>query len=256
MNISATIKKVFMSVVLTLGLCGSVRAGTDDVFVSYTTPGTDRYSDGSVVADGECYALVCTKQGARFGGFTAAGTVCDPATDDIAVIAPAALNGRCRRVVFGLPKSYVNAHKTDTWTVQLLDTRNASGTPVGLVDGVPARINGYGAVEGKVEFNGGMVAFGKAQGAARAAYASALPPELVPQPVITGIQVQDGRVVLSVDGTVPFVTYDLAGAETPNGLTRGRRVARGKRDGVTGQTITLEADANTTARFFKVVRAE
>ena len=233
-------------------------AAVDEVFVSYSTPGPDRYADGLRVADGECYALVCTKKGAVFGGFTAAGTVALPETDDIAVIAPAALDGRCRPVVFALPKTYVDAHRTDEWSVQLLDTRTAAGRPAGLVDGVPARINGSGRVDGTVSLGGaGMVAFGRGTGPARASLASALPPGLVPQPVITGIAVQDGRVVVSVDGTVPFVTYDLSGAETPDGLARQPdRVARERRDGAAGQTVVLEVEPGAKARFFKVVRAK
>ena len=243
-----------------LAVAGLVRpaGAVDEVFVSYSTPGPDRYADGTRVADGECYALVCTKKGSAFAGFTAAGTAAMPETDDIAVIAPAALDGRCRPVVFALPKAYVEAHRTDVWSVQLLDTRTAAGKPAGLVDGVPARINGSGEVEGVVDLDGaGMVAFGRAFGPARASLASTLPPGLVPQPVITGIDVQDGRVVVSVDDTVPFVTYDLSGAETPEGLSRQPdRVAREKRDGAAGRTVVLEVEPGAKARFFKVVRAK
>ena len=235
----------------------SLRAATDDVFVSYRTRGTDRYVDGTVVSDGECYALICTKKGASFGGFTADGRVSVPEFDDIAVIAPAAVNGHCRRVVFGLPKDYVAAHKTDVWSVYLLDTRTAEGYPAGLVNGIPARINGYGLVEGEVSLGGAMVAFGRAEAPVRATLASAVPPSLVPQPVIRGIEVKDGQVVLSVDDTVPFVTYDLVGASSPNALQKTSRcVARHRRDGVVGETITLEADVDDQVRFFRVVRAE
>ena len=245
-------------VAIVVGLVLSAGAAVDDVAVSYSTPGPDRYADGTRVADGECYALVCTKKGAAFAGFTAMGTVASPETDDIAVIAPAALDGRCRPVVFTLPKAYADAHRTDDWSVQLLDTRAADGRPVGLVNGVPGRINGFGRVDGTISLDvAGMVAFGRASGPARASLASALPPELVPQPVITGIAVQDGRVVVSVDDTVPFVTYDLSGAETPEGLARQPdRVAREKRDGAAGRTVTLEVEPGAKARFFKVVRAK
>ena len=246
------------AIVLVIGLVLSADAAIDEVFVSYSTPGPDRYADGSRVADGECYALVCTKKGSAFAGFTAAGTVAMPETDDIAVIAPAALDGRCRPVVFALPKTYVDAHRTDEWSVQLLDTRTAAGQPAGLVDGVPARINGFGRVDGTVSLDGaGMIAFGRADGPARASLASSLPPGLAPQPVITGIDVRDGRVTVSVDDTVPFVTYDLSGAETPDGLVRQPdRVARERRDGVAGRTVTLEVEPGAKARFFKVVRAK
>ena len=141
--------------------------------------------------------------------------------------------------------------------MHLLDTRTAEGRPAGLVNGVPARINGSGLVEGDVSFGGAMVAFGRAEAPVRATLASAVPPSLVPQPLIRGIAVKDGRVVLSVDETVPFVTYDLVGAGSPDAAQRSsRRVARHRRDGVVGETITLEADVDDQVRFFRVVRAE
>ena len=240
------------------GFVSVAMAVVDDVFISYSTLGPDCYADGTRVRDGECYALVCTKKGSVFAGFSANGMVASPETDDIAVIAPSALDGHCRPVVFALPKDYIEQHRTDEWTVQLVDTRNAAGRPVGLVDGVPARINGYGRVEGDISFDAGAsVSFGEANVPARVSVASALPPDLVPQPVITDISVREGRVVLTVDETVPFVTYDLVGAETPSELTeRSSRVAREKRDGVAGRPVVLEAEAGAEARFFKVVRAK
>ena len=238
------------------GLALPSRAATDDVFVTYATPGVDRYADQTVVRDGECYALVCTKAGATFGGFAADGTVANPDVDDLAVVAPAALDGRCRPVVFALPKAYVTEHRTDVWRVCLLDTRTASGVPAGLVNGTLARINGFGLVDGSVRLDESGFALGQGKGAARVASVSSLPGE-VPQPVITDFRIVDGRAVLAVEGTVPFVTYDLAGAETPELLRRGARpVARQKRDGDRGKPIELEADAGAKARFFKVVRAE
>lgn len=239
-----------------LATVGHVQAATDDVFVTYSTPGPDRYADQTLVRDGECYALVCTKAGAVFGGFSADGTVANPEVDDLAVVAPAALGGHCRPVVFALPKDYVTEHRTDAWKVYLLDTRTAAGVPAGLVDGTLARINGFGPVDGSVTLDDSGFALGRGKGTARIACASAVPTD-VPQPVITDFRVTDGRVVLTVDDTVPYVTYDLVGAETPSGFASvASPVAREKKDGDATRTITLEADAGAKARFFKVVRAK
>ena len=255
-----TMEKVLcaVKVLLMIAVTAAVRveAATDDVFVTYSTPGIDRYADRTVVRDGECYALVCTKAGAAFRGFAADGTVVDPAVDDIAVVAPAARSGRCRPVVFALPKAYVTEHRADDWKVCLLDTRTAAGVPAGLVDGTLPRINGFGLVDGEVELDDSGFALSRGKGAARIADVSTVPTD-VPRPVITDFRVTDGRVVLSVDDTVPYVTYDLVGAESPSGLeSAASPVARGKKDGDAARTITLEADAGGKARFFKVVRAK
>ena len=50
--------------------------GDDDVSVVFSTEGPDRYMDGSVVLDGECYALVWSTDGV-FEGFSADGAALD-----------------------------------------------------------------------------------------------------------------------------------------------------------------------------------
>lgn len=47
-----------------------------DTRISFYTEGPDRYSDGTVVLDGESYALVWSKDG-QFDGFTASGRSVD-----------------------------------------------------------------------------------------------------------------------------------------------------------------------------------
>ena len=73
-------------------------AAADDVLISFSTPGQDKYADGNPVLDGECYALVWTK-GAQFGGINTDGT-CVNAGDAIVLLAPLAKNGKCPPVVF------------------------------------------------------------------------------------------------------------------------------------------------------------
>ena len=45
----------------------------NDTLLTFSTPGIDKYADGRRVLDGECYALVWTKDGATFGGIAADG---------------------------------------------------------------------------------------------------------------------------------------------------------------------------------------
>ena len=51
-------------------------ASINDTCISFSTKGPDTYLDGSVVLDGECYALVWSKDGV-FDGFNAKGECID-----------------------------------------------------------------------------------------------------------------------------------------------------------------------------------
>ena len=75
-----------------------------------------------------------------------------------------------------------------------------------------------------------------------------------PRPRITGMRLEDGKVVLTVADTVPSLDYDLAGGATPDALAAG--VAQEPVEGAATRTITLRADAAAGAGFFKVIRAK
>lgn len=51
----AIAKKATVALLLLWG--GFSFAGITDYVATFSTPGPDRYADGTVVADGECYAL-------------------------------------------------------------------------------------------------------------------------------------------------------------------------------------------------------
>ena len=44
-------------------LCTAVFASMEDKVLHFSTPGPDRYADGTLVVDGECYALVWSPNG-------------------------------------------------------------------------------------------------------------------------------------------------------------------------------------------------
>ena len=68
----AIAKKATVALLLLWG--GFSFAGITDYVATFSTPGPDRYADGTVVADGECYALVWSPKGSTFAGFSADGT--------------------------------------------------------------------------------------------------------------------------------------------------------------------------------------
>ena len=68
--------------------------GDDNIAVLVSTTGPDCYQNGATVLDGECYALVWSRDGV-FEGFTADGAPID--TNDCVVnVGAVARGGRCR----------------------------------------------------------------------------------------------------------------------------------------------------------------
>lgn len=184
------------------------------VSFSFSTVGPDKYADGSVVMDGECYALVAAVGG--FDGFTVDGAMKDPA-DKLLVALPLAKDGKCEPIMFNVAEGDIPAGAE--LGVYLLDTRkfiDGVATVQGLTDGKLAFVNAYEKTDVAVSASG----MGPASGAATTAtdgtgsVGSVLPAD-VPQPVITKIDVLGESVVLTVAKTVANVNYQIVGGTTP-----------------------------------------
>ena len=249
-------------------LAGMVLAGAGDLTLVCSTRGGDTYSDGTPVVDGECYALVHTAAGATFQGFMADGCARDPARSYVALAGGLAEGGRCPPTLFQVLEENATTRTNGLWELFLLDTRGAGGRPMGMnANGRLQRVNAWRRVNGKVRVRQGSMTDGGVletvpadTSADRLAGGEGELPAGAPRPRITGIQVVDGQVKLTVADTVPYLTYDVDGAATPQGLGRqSRRLARQARDGRAGGEITLEVaptalQGTDGARFFKVVR--
>ena len=251
-------------------LTSAALASMNDKVLRFSTPGPDRYADGTTVADGECYALVWSPKGSAFSGFNADGTTISQ-DDRVVLAAPLAKDGKCRDALFQVPASEYAELEGGEWAVCLVDTRMANGVPAGVANNAPLRVNRWGAVRNEVKIStastlalDGIVA-PKAGG--RSLLAAAAPsetgvcagtlsavPDSVTQPRITGFEVVDGVARLTVEDTVPFLTYTLASGDAPNDLATDD--AAGWVDGDTAKPIEIETDAVKGSRFFKVTRAE
>ena len=226
-------------------------AAQNDALVSFSTPGPDRYADGSVVMDGECYALVFTPKGSEGAVFSADGSV---SGGEIVLAAPVAKNGRCPKVLF-----QVDAEKVETiyakgsWGVYLLDTRSwgKDGTP--RVVGKAASLNAADIVEGStVKLGVGSLASAGVTAGATAATATAVP-DGVAKPEITGIRVEGANVFVTVKGTVPCLQYDLSVGETPDDVSEAGNSPRSGADSV-DEEVTFVVPAKSGSAFFKVGR--
>ena len=247
---------------------GMVLAGAGDLVLIGSTRGGDTYSDGTPVADGECYALVHTVPGAMFQGFSADGKALDPARSYVALAAGLAEKGRCPTTLFQVREADAAGREDGLWELFLLDTRGADGRPAGMDgNGRLRRVNAWHRVKGRIRAKrGGLMSPGAFEevavddSSARLGGGVGKLPTEVPQPRITGIRVVDGVVRLTVADTVPYLTYDVAGTATPDDSGwRSRRMARRPQDGRAGGEIVLEVeqravDGTEGARFFKVVR--
>ena len=252
----------------------AVLAATDDFpgdrLISFSSPGLDRYADGTIVPDGECYALVWSPAGKTFSGFNADGTAAS-ALDRVVLAGPLALDGRCRDSLFQIPADTYLALEGGEWAVCLVDTRKANGVPAGVKDGKPLRVNRWGLVNGGVKIEPASASAlalaapaaggtrsrasvsASTSGGARASKLSKVP-EGAPRPTITALTLTDGVVTLFVADTVPYLTYTIES---------GRRLDSfaidgwaDKVDGDDGSEIVLETYGLGTARFFRIIRAE
>ena len=277
MRKTAKILAVFAALLCSASSYGSMQ----DKLARFSTPGPDRYADGSVVRDGECYALVWSPAGTTFSGFNADGTPVS-SNDRVVLAGELAQGGRCRDAIFQIPAKDYEALEGGEWAVCLVDTRMMNGIPAGVRDGKPVRVNRWGAVTGGVKIEPKdasslqLVPSGSALHLASASPvgtstsstdggrgATALPvranklsavPPTVQSPQITAIEVADGEVWLGVTDTVPYLSYTIISGEKPNGLKADyfSEVV----DGEANAEIAIGTVKSVKRRFFKVKRAE
>ena len=277
MRKTAKILAVFAVLWCSVGAYGSMQ----DKLARFSTPGPDRYADGLVVRDGECYALVWSPEGTTFSGFNADGTPVS-ASDRVVLAGELAQGGKCPETIFQIPANVYDELKGGEWAVCLVDTRTLNGIPAGVRDGKPVRVNRWGAVTGGVKIepkdasrlqlapSGGYLRLAAAPAGGtsssssddgsvstiqpvRAKTLSAVPPTVQP-PQITAIEVADGEVWLGVTDTVPYLSYTIISGEKPNDLKADyfSEVV----DGEANSEIAIGTMKSVKRRFFKVKRAE
>ena len=143
-------KNARISCIIGLLVCATLAHGNmQDKLARFSTPGPDRYADGTIVRDGECYALVWSPAGTAFYGFNADGTPVSP-YDRVVLAGALAEGGKCRDAVFQIPAAEYEALKGGEWAVCLVDTRNLAGVPTGTRNGKPVRVNRWGIISGGV----------------------------------------------------------------------------------------------------------
>ena len=207
----------------------AVFAGMNNVVISFSTPGPDKYSDGTFVEDGECYALVWTPSGSEFAGIGTNGAA--EGDSKIVLAAPLAKDRKCPSVVFEIDEDYVNAnYPNGTWSVVLLETRvfkidpengqpvvdANTGNRVVLSNGNEKNVNGYGVVGSAKAASAVKGASAEAMGGVAAA--SGTVAAGVPAPVVKDIAFHGDNVYITITSTRPTHKYTLESGATPDSI--------------------------------------
>ena len=247
-------KKILFSA-FAAAMSAAAFAGMNNVVISFSTPGIDRYSDGTVVRDGEKYALVWTPDNGTFDGINANGKAAGESSKVVASV-PAALNGRCQRVQFQVDEDYVASNfKGGTWSVVMLDTRvfrfDGEGKVV-LVDGKRDVVSvgdgnpviGYGVVGVPQIAKGGEV--GTAGGVAAASSVAASD---APAPKVDKIDFDENdNVRVWISSAKSAFKYDLMAGDTPAEVTKTADSGYG----TATDTLILVTPKKSGGEFFKV----
>ena len=237
-------------------LLGSVcfGGGADDALITFSTNGAepDRYADGQVVLDGECYALVWSKDGV-FEGVNADGTPVD-SNDKLLLVAAVARDGHCPEVVFQISAKRADALAGGKYGVILLDTRiekNGKVVPRGTSGGKLAMVNGFGMVAEQMKIAASshttINELLKPEGQVADQNAAAVAD--VAQPRIKHIWIEGDNVFLRVENLNGFMR--VQGGGTPTAVvTMG---AAKSTDGGS-EDVILVAPKVGTSGFYKVLR--
>ena len=227
----------------------------DGLKLKFSSTGPDKYADGTVVMDGEVYALVWVKEGASFAGIKADGSLVDTANNALMVAAPIAKNGRCPTVVFFVDEA--DAKTGGSYQVFLLDTRVSVADAAGNVKIAPAGVASDGSLKvvkssaAVAEATTDLASTEKAAAVSGDAMAAAAIPEDIPVPRISAVSVVGGKVVVSVADTVPYLQYPVSGGKTPAKVDQAdlAPALNGDADG-----LTLIVNDPAENRFFKVIQ--
>ena len=245
----------------------SAFAGANDVVLTFSSEGPDKYADGTTVLDGECYALVWRPAGSAGFAFAADGTAADASRGEVVLTLPVAKGGRCPAVAFQIDAAFAKARENGTWGLYLLDTRtvaaNGAVSLAGTANGRARAVNAASEVSGaavavNVKVENGATASATApqtvaaSGAAVASTATAVPAD-APRPTVKGIRVEGDYVYVTVGNTAPYLQYNLAAGTDPADLGEAK-AAKNPVNGNADGDIILVAPAKDGGAFFRVGR--
>ena len=254
MSAKLHIVKLLMIVGLMMATGLAFADGANDTLITFSSNGAepDRYADGEVVMDGECYALVWSKDGV-FEGMQADGTPVD-ANDKVVLVAAVAENGHCPDVVFQISAERAATLASGKYGVVLLDTRINKGgkvVPRGTVGGKLTMVNGFGMVaEQTVVGSVPRATIGElVRPEGQVANMNAAVVENVAQPRVKHIWIEGNNVFLKVENLNGFMR--VQGGGSPDSFAA--MGAATQTDGRSGDVILVAPKVGNSG-FYRVVR--
>lgn len=233
-----------------MAVAAAAFGAADDMLISFSTPGIDKYADGSRVKTGESYALIWTAKGATFGGLTAK---CEPVadTDKIVMVAPLAKRGRCPLTVVEIAAEESKQYADGTFSLYLLDTRTkgADGKvkAASYVDGFPKVVNSIGRTD--ADGSGVQVgdrAMNTMYGTSAVQLGEVGVYTEIGNPQITAIKVEGAKIRLEVKDMSEAADYFVVPGVTPGKFSPAMNVTADK----DGFTFDKPKDPAT---FYKVI---
>lgn len=241
----------FAAVLFALAFAGAAFGAANDTVLSFSTPGIDKYADGSRVMNGESYALVWTASGATFGGLSAA---CQPVseTDKVVLVAPLAKRGRCPLTVVEINAEDAKQYEGGTFSLYLLDTRvKGSDGVVALaayVNGIPRVVNSFGLsdaaskdFESVAGVTGGINASAPVKLGEVGVYSQ------IESPMITAIEIKGAKIRLQVKGMSAAADYFVVPGATPGSFAPAIDAT------VDAEGFTFDKPEDQDSTFFKVI---
>ena len=243
-------KKILMTILAMAAASATLQAADQgNVLLRSSTEGPDYYADGTLVKDGELYAVVWTRNGATFDGITLEGKAAGDPEDNVVMATSArAKDGHCPLWTVQM-KAAVAQRRVGkgSFSIHLLDTRTADGTPGGKTVGV----NGYGSSRSFDLASGAT--FQNVASEVTPAETATVVPDSISAPKIKSIEVKNGIVRLTVEKTSKLLRYGVSSGDSPAALAADASFP--KKDGNDDADIVIEAPARASGGFFKVGRA-
>ena len=219
-------------------LSAAVFAGKDDLLITFSTPGTDRYADGNEVLKGERYALFFTDAEGNLG-------------EEPVLVYRTKEKGHCTPVLFIIDENDKNFadYKKGTWGVYLLDTRdfekNADGTEL-ADDPKDGEKLEYSV---KALATDAKTIVKKSMDSASATTAVSSDSFDIPKPTVTAIKVEGAYVYVTVKDIVPCLEYTLKSGSDAQNFAVPEGVEKDASSTV--KEITLAVPKKEGAQFFK-----
>ena len=220
-------------------MTAAVFAGMNDLLITFSTPGPDKYADGKEVLVGERYALFFTDADGKLG-------------DEPVLVYRTKEKGRCTPVLFMVDEATVetNNYKNGTWSVYLLDTRDFEKDSTGNT------IAEFGKDE-KLEYSvktqatDATTIVESSMDSAAATSAVSFTDSDIPRPKVTGIKVDSAYVYITVKDVVPCLEYTLQSGSNAKDFAIPEGVVKDDETS-TVKEITLTVPKTEGAQFFKV----